>query len=244
MKQLVLIVAAVLLLAAGHASAQELKLAMANGRVSLDAKNVPLRQILTEWARIGGVKIVNGEKVTGPLVTLSLPDLPERQALEIILRGVSGYMLAERPAGKTGASTFDRILILPTSVGPKNPAPPATPQRPGFIRPAPMAPIAPVAPPPDEEMNDEPDVVPDPRVAPRRPPLARPPAQGGNVVSVPMPIGDEDLREAAVPAVPSTTPANPFGITSGSGRPGVVSAVPQPTQTDEGTNGVNAVQPR
>ena len=42
--------------------------------------------------------------------------MPERQALDIILRNVAGYMAAPRLASSTpGASGYDRILILPTS---------------------------------------------------------------------------------------------------------------------------------
>src|SRR5215216_4597122 len=76
------------------ASAQQMKLEIQDGRVTLDAQNVPARQILSEWARIGGARILNGEKVVGTPLTLQLKSVPERQALDIILRGVSGYMLA------------------------------------------------------------------------------------------------------------------------------------------------------
>ena len=52
---------------------------------------MPARQILTEWARIGGTKVVGGEKMTGAPLTLKLVNVPERQALDIILRNVAGY---------------------------------------------------------------------------------------------------------------------------------------------------------
>ncbi len=72
------------------------------------------RAILAEWSKIGGTNIVNGERVTGAPLTLKLVDVPEAQALEIILRSVAGYMAA--PRGQTpGASRYDRILVLPTS---------------------------------------------------------------------------------------------------------------------------------
>jgi hypothetical protein len=99
-----------------------LKLHIEDGRVTLEAQNVPVRQILAEWARVGGAKIVNGEKVVGAPLTLQLQAMPERQALDIILRGVSGYMLAARQEG-TGVSAFDRIMILPTSSAPRNAGP-------------------------------------------------------------------------------------------------------------------------
>ena len=55
------------LLIAGSASlaaASDLKLTLDNGRATLIAKDVPLRQILDEWARIGKTTIVNGDKLT------------------------------------------------------------------------------------------------------------------------------------------------------------------------------------
>ena len=126
MKPSVFCVAFVVLLAP-HAIAQQMKLEIHDGRVSLDVQNVPVRQILAEWARVGGSRVVNGDKVGGAPVTLQFNGIPERQALDILLRTVSGYMLAARQPGSVGASAFDRILILPTSTGPRsNQPPPAT----------------------------------------------------------------------------------------------------------------------
>ena len=88
MKQLFLrcaLLAAVAISFAASASAGELKLTMQNGRVTLIADNVPLRQILQEWARVGQTTIVNGDKLTGPAMTLQLIDTPEREALDILL---------------------------------------------------------------------------------------------------------------------------------------------------------------
>ena len=62
--------------------------------VRLNAQNVPVSQILAEWARRGRTTIVNGERVPGPPVTLELQDVPEQQALDIVLRSVSGYLVA------------------------------------------------------------------------------------------------------------------------------------------------------
>ena len=131
---------------ASLASAQQpVRLQITSGRVTLHAQNVPVRTILDEWARLGGAKVINGERITGPPVTLDLENVPERQALDILLRGVSGYMLAARTVGAAGASMYDRIMILPTSVAPRNPPPaPAAPvfnglqggiPRPAIVRP-------------------------------------------------------------------------------------------------------------
>ena len=97
------------------ANAQQLSLQISGGRVTLDATNVPVRQILSEWARVGGTKVVGAEKITGSPLTLKLVDTPERQALDIILRNVAGFIAAPRTVASTGASSYDRILVMATS---------------------------------------------------------------------------------------------------------------------------------
>lgn len=138
---------------AAMARAGELQLTIANGRVTLVADSVPLRTILSEWARIGQTRIVNGEKLTGAPLTLRLIDVPEAQALDIVLRSASGYMAAPRPAGVAGSSQYDRVVILASSRPTSGPAP-ATPnfQNPRFQAPPPM--IQPV----DGEEGDEEEV--------------------------------------------------------------------------------------
>lgn len=111
-------VAAVVLALAAPALAQPVNLRFENGRITLDASGVPVKTILAEWARLGGTKVINGDKVSGAAVTLRLEGVPEAQALEIILRNVAGYMAAPRHANSTGASAYDRILVLPTSAAP------------------------------------------------------------------------------------------------------------------------------
>jgi hypothetical protein len=119
-----LVLSAVFALLAAPAIAQApLKLDIRDGLVNLDATSVPARQILAEWARIGGTKVVGSEKISGAPLTLKLENVPERQALDIILRSVAGYMAApRRAAAEAGASAYDRIVILPTSSAPPPPA--------------------------------------------------------------------------------------------------------------------------
>jgi hypothetical protein len=94
------------------ASAGELKLSMQNGRVTLVADNVPVRQILQEWARIGQTRIINLERLSGPNVTLQLVDTPEKDALDILLRSASGYIAAPRTEQVANAAIYDRITIF------------------------------------------------------------------------------------------------------------------------------------
>ncbi len=144
-------IVAVVALLPSRADAQNMKLQIQDGRVTLEAQNVPVRQILAEWARIGGAKIINGEKVVGAPLTLQFQGMPEREALDIILRGVSGYMLAARQAATgPGVSAFDRIMILPTSSAPRDAGPAPGANSNAFGRPM-RAPAMPVQAEPVEE---------------------------------------------------------------------------------------------
>jgi hypothetical protein len=237
MRSGVIFVSALLLIPALRADAQQsVKVQFTAGRVTLVARNAPIRTILAEWARLGGATVVNGERVAGAPVTLELTNVPERQALDVILRGVAGYMLAPRRTGSAGASAFDRIMILPTSVAPRNPPPvAAAAARPGIPRPV----FTPPRPPEvaldapveveDAVESDEAAGAPvNPALAPRVPPIVRPlpgaePAQDE-------PESDNPGTPAPGAAVTST-PANPFGVPAGSStRPGVISPVPRPQQ--------------
>ena len=206
---------------------QPLGLEIAGGRVTLHAQNVPLRTILAEWARLGGATVINGDRVAGAPLTLDLEGVPERQALDIILRGVSGYMLAAREPGTAGASMFDRIMILPTSAAPRNP--PVSPV-PIFSN-APNGIVRPVLPrPPNDNQEadntgapgDEDGVqIPMP-VAVRRPT----PTTVGPVFPPPPINTPEATPEQTSPGVVGT-PSNPFGLPPGSSaRPGVVTPAP------------------
>jgi hypothetical protein len=242
-----LAVAAVLLSWAVPASAQGIDLRFHEGLVTLSTQNAPLRAILTEWAKQGGTTIVNGEKVAGAPMSLELNAVPERQALEVLLRGVSGYMLAPRPAGTPGVSVFDRIMILPTSNAPANAAAPAgrgfptasAAPRPPFPRPAmPQPPVVPSPeeleedPPediaPEEEIEEEPPVV-TPQVRPRPMPRVFPGlVPGGQPVPFQIPDDQPEEVEPDDPATQPTAPqpGNPFGIPAGAtSRPGVVTPV-------------------
>lgn len=231
--------AAVLLWAvcAAPASAQQsITLEFKDGRVSLNAQNAPLRAILGEWARLGGSIIVNGDRVAGAPVTLELVAVPERQALDTLLRSVAAYMLAPRRAGSVGASTFDRILILPTSAAPRNPPPVAAAgpgQLPGAPRPLLPRPQVLVNPAEPADASDDAaasaDLAPQPRLV--RPP--QPLAGNGNVVPVPVSEPDE-ATEPVIIGGTAPTAGNPFGIPAGSSaRPGVIAPAPQPANPNQ-----------
>jgi hypothetical protein len=94
------------------AFAQQVQLTIKDGRVTLKAENASVRQILDEWTRVGQTRIVNAEKVTGPPLTITLVDVPERDALDTVMRQAAGYAVVERTADVPNASMFDRILVM------------------------------------------------------------------------------------------------------------------------------------
>lgn len=210
------------------ATAGELKLTIDKGLVTLLAQDVPLSAIMAEWARIGQTRVINGEKILTP-VSLQLVQVPERKALDILLRSASGYMLAERTAPITNASAFDRIMILPTSHAPVNTAPVNVPP-PAFNNvPRPI---------PAEPMPDMDDDGPDPntpmppgtgpQAAPGQPELPgtqRPELQGNVPLTLPRPgqlpaPAPQQPVPVGAPRPPGSLPGGPGGTPGGSGGPG------------------------
>lgn len=240
-----LLIFALAVLVAAPARAQALKLAFNEGRVSVDATSVPVRTILNEWAKLGGTKVVGAERISGAPLTLKLVDVPESQALDIILRSVAGYMAAPRGA-VAGASMYDRILVMATSSGP---APPARPTTAGnnpninpstgtqrFVPPRPVRQERPEEAEPEEEDDPNP---PNPPVfsfpQPGQPGF---PAQGGvampnngvNTINRTYPPQTITINPATAP----TSPTTPFG-TTGATAPGMIQ---QPPPVQPGQPGV------
>ena len=233
------IVLALLLACAGSAAAQGLSLKFQDGRVTLSAQNVPLRTILNEWARLGGTKIVNGDRVPGGLVTIELNNVAERQALDTLLRSASGYLAGPKPAGTPGGSLFASILILPTSSAPRgggpgpSPAQPVfgvtQPQRfpgqPGFVGGRPVPQVQPEPDPDDDPASD----VPPPEDDDDAPRVRNGRVVGGVRNGQPQPFQPGDDDEPPATQAPTPQPGNPFGSAPiGSARPGEITPVPQP----------------
>jgi len=198
------------LLIAGSASlaaAGDLKLTLDNGRATLIAKDVPLRQILDEWARIGKTTIVNGDKLTGPPLTLQLLDRPEREVLDLLLRSASGYIAAQRTVSLAGASQFDKVMILPVSRGPVGVVS-ATPPPTQFGRPANLMQQMPMPVVDDDDPVEPPQVQPGPN-NPNMPPQAVP-----NNPALQGPAGQPALtapRPGMMLPAPPTGQPNPYG---------------------------------
>jgi hypothetical protein len=199
-------------------AAAEVQLTIDGGRVTLSAKNATVGQILAEWAKVGQTRIVNGERVAGGPVSMELTNIPELDAIEILLRSAGGYVLAPRPVETAKASRYDRILIFPTSSimsGTPRPtvaaAPPQAPPRPF---PQPVQPNQPAA---QSDDNDGPVERPNPAgtaVQNPRPPVF-------NTFPQPTPPPQTTTPPARAPASTLTAPV-------GVAVPGMVVPTPQP----------------
>lgn len=221
-RQAILVCSAVLALATpAWAQPGDLKLTIGNGRVTLVADNVPVRTILQEWARLGQSNIVNAEKVLGGPVTLRLVDVPESEALDVILRSASGYLAAPRPVQMANASSFDRIVILATSRPTASAAPQPQPQpQPQMQMPMqqPPFPSNPAVTAPVVEGEDEPE-----EEAPQNPPGQMP-------VTAPRPgFMSAPNAPAGVQSPAGQQPMPPATAT----RPGAIQPQPQPAQPQQ-----------
>jgi hypothetical protein len=117
------LLAVALVVPAARAAAQtpappSLKLSFdADGRVTLSAQNVTVRDVMAEWARQCGCFIVNADKLTGP--PFATPILFERQPQDVVLgsllRQAAGYSLTPIRPGSKSVSKYEVIYVLATS---------------------------------------------------------------------------------------------------------------------------------
>jgi hypothetical protein len=216
MRKLIVLAVAAATLAIGVApAAADVRVTMRDGRVTVVAKDATLRQILAEWARVGQARIVNGEQVAGGPMTIELTDVPERQALDILMRSVGGYLAAPRTVAVPNASFFDRIVVLPTAAprpstgGSSAPAPLPQPRfQPNPVEDDAAFQRAPFAPPTPQPVGSAPPLAAAPQLTPAPAFQPGPPIQGA-------------------PALPPGTPMTASPAPIGSSRPGVIAAPPQ-----------------
>jgi hypothetical protein len=98
----------------------DVRVTMHDGLVTIVAKDATVRQILAEWARVGQTTILNAERITGGPQNIELSEVPEKQALDIILRSVNGYLAAPRSTIDPKVSLFDRVVVLPATTQPRS----------------------------------------------------------------------------------------------------------------------------
>lgn len=235
----------------GSQAFADVSITIHDGRVSISAKDATVRQILAEWARVGRTQIVNVERIAGAPITIELTNVPEQDALDLLMRSLSGYLVASRTPIVSDASQFDKIIVMPTAAAPRPPVSSAAPS------PAPFSQLNGIGPQPEDDGAGAPSLPPalspifnnvpqpnpngpqpnpnGPQVNPRRPFNTQP-------VVPPGPFGGPQGEQPAVqpaPFVPGPQPAaNPFGAVS---APGMIAP---PAATQPGQVVPQGVQPR
>jgi hypothetical protein len=219
------------------ASGGELRMEFRDGYVSIKAADVPLRQVLTEWARLGHTRVVNGEKLGG-LLTLELTNVPEKQALDIILRTVPGYLAAQRTTAVPGGSQFDRIVVMPGTVAPPThsvasappPPPPMPPPAPAMVEDQDQ----PIQEPPERadqaEQPEQPEQAESTEQDQQPQPIPQTLPQPGFQPVPPNPPGPNNSGTAQQPAGPVPTPGHGAIV---SPTPGHLPAPPPPKPQDQ-----------
>jgi hypothetical protein len=193
------------------ARAQGFQLEFRDGLVTLVAREISIPKILELWSRIGHATVVNGEKLDGLPITLELVDVPERDALAILLRSAGGYILMPRHEGLQGASAFDRVFVVQSSRLPiSNPPLPQSVQA---------------------SFASSPDAEPDQTAAGSSPEAA----------GTPSPFANQPARRALQPGVAPFAPqaggapaGMPGAVPSGTARPGEVLPQQPVTRTSSG----------
>jgi len=228
---------------ASPCGAAGLELSIKDGLVSIDAQDVTIRQILAAWARVGKTQIINLERVSGGPITIKLEGVPEKQALDIILRSVPGYIALPRESFVADASVYDRVLIMATTTAVaavRAQTPTFAPTFPGFRGGANITQLRPGMPPGPFEPPGDPQDDPALAAAAAAGLVAVPALTPGPSPVLMMPEGVQQSPPfSAAPA----TPSNPWNAPAGTSTPGYTPppappATPQmmrprPPQTDQ-----------
>jgi hypothetical protein len=195
----------------------------ADGRVTLSARNVTVRDILGEWARQCGCYVVNADRLPGGPLPIPLLYEHETQGkvLESLLRQAAGYVLTPQKAGAAGRSNFETIYILatsaavaapytptpasafpmPTAGAPDDELPPVVPA--GVLRP-------PVGGPPVPQPPGAPQVpgLPPPGAEPPQGQTSLPSSRPSGTMSTFVPIRPAESTPTTPPAAPPGSPAS------------------------------------
>ncbi len=95
-------------------AADDVEVTFSNGRVTLTAHDATVKAILEQWAIAGDTKFVDADQLK-TVVRLQLIDIPEAEALRVLLRDAAGFVAAPRSAVVSDVSTYDRVVIMPES---------------------------------------------------------------------------------------------------------------------------------
>ena len=97
---------------AAYAEDDAIRFMIGEGRVTLIARDAPLGDVLAAWRRAGDTRFVDAGELDEAPVSLHLVDVPEAEALRLLLQPAAGYLAVPRAATNPGASAYDRVKIL------------------------------------------------------------------------------------------------------------------------------------
>jgi len=209
-----------------------LEVSFNNGLVTIVGSNVTIREILVEWGRKGGSRIVNAEKLAGQVLPyIEFRDEPEIVVLRSLLREVPGYGAAPRIAPSPDASTIETVYLLATRSVQVSNAPavssslsPQQPQVQAIQQQEPQPPVG--APQPIAGSVDS-------EIAPARQVGELPPTTPGTTTDP----GNPNLRTGPGGTVTSTIPGVIIPGTTQTGPPGSGGTTPPPGGRGRGGGG-------
>jgi hypothetical protein len=102
---------------------RKLDLKFNDGKVTLVAQGVTVREVMAEWARQCGCVVQGSERLTGGAFRLPVEftDQPESVVLESLLRSAGGYLLGPKAPGSRGGSIYGSLTIFPVTRGTTSP---------------------------------------------------------------------------------------------------------------------------
>jgi hypothetical protein len=97
---------------------RRVELTFNNGKVTLIAQGVTVREIMAEWARQCGCLVQGTDRLTGgSTLPMRFEDQPEAAVLESLLRSAGGYLLGPKSPSSRGASIYGSVSVFPVTHG-------------------------------------------------------------------------------------------------------------------------------
>ena len=111
-----------------------------HGLVTIRASRVSAAEILKQYGAVGRVEILNLDVLPSNDMTITLENVPETMALDILTRQCGGYLATRRNPDDLNRSGFNRIVLFRESASPsagRAPSVPLPPPPVEWIEPAP-----------------------------------------------------------------------------------------------------------
>lgn len=111
------------LAAAPRAQQVNVRIAFGDGRVTVEATDALVSDVLAEWSRVGGTLITGVDRIPATRLTLKLVDIDEWSAMTSLVGKSTAILAAARDNAPAGASRLTRLVIpLPNNGAPAAPA--------------------------------------------------------------------------------------------------------------------------